>query len=200
MKNKSKLNITSKIILNSKARKGFTLIELLAVIVILAVLVMLALPNVLRLMENARKNSFKVEVQGLFNYIETAYSDKILTGGVTTGKTKEGTQYRYVCMNLQDLYSGGYIRKDFDKAGYTGFVEIFVPAGGQATYGISISNGVYAVEGVTSTKMAGGDSDDYVKNLDVISQNCTGAINGTTLNPRISKANYDDPLYGKNAK
>lgn len=200
MKKEPKSRLMTKLILKLKSRKGFTLIELLAVIVILAVLIMLALPNVLRIMENARKNSFKVEVQEILTYAETAYSDKVLTGGVTTGKTKDGTQYRYVCMNLQDLYSGGYSRKDFDKAGYSGFVEIFVPAGGQATYGISISNGVYAVEGVTSTKMAGGDSDDNVKNQDLISQNCTGAISGTTLNPRISKANYDDPTYGKNAK
>ena len=52
-------------------KKGFTLIELLAVIVILAVLILLALPNVLKIMDNARKSVFEVEVRNMLKAAET---------------------------------------------------------------------------------------------------------------------------------
>ena len=43
-------------------KKGFTLVELLAVIAILAILVIMALPAVLRMFNQARKDSFTNEV------------------------------------------------------------------------------------------------------------------------------------------
>lgn len=42
----------------NKKRKGFTLVELLAVIVILGIILVIAVPNVLGIIDNARKDSF----------------------------------------------------------------------------------------------------------------------------------------------
>lgn len=47
-------------------KKGFTLVELLAVIAILAILVVIALPNVLKLFNNAKKNTFVSEIKNVY--------------------------------------------------------------------------------------------------------------------------------------
>ena len=65
--------------------RGFTLIELLAVIVILAVLILLALPNVLKIMENARKNAFETEARSYLKAAELKYTEKSL--GTSAGST-----------------------------------------------------------------------------------------------------------------
>ncbi len=54
-------------------RKGFTLVELLAVIAILAILVIIALPNVLKMYNDARKNSFLNEVNNLIGTTRQQY-------------------------------------------------------------------------------------------------------------------------------
>ena len=128
--------------------KGFTLIELLAVIVILAVLILLAMPQVMNLMEDARKNAFKTETQSILKSAENAFVTKTMSGEIKT-LTISNTQYRYLCMNLADFKTEGLMDKDFAKNGYTGIVEVFVPSSGTATYGISISNGTYSFEYMT---------------------------------------------------
>ena len=80
-------------------KKGFTLIELLAVIVILAVLILLALPNVLRLMNNAEIDSFKVEAQTILSAAEQAYTANLVSG--TAGSTK--------CWVYNDTSLGDYV-------------------------------------------------------------------------------------------
>ena len=131
-----------------KNNKGFTLIELLAVIVILAVLILLAMPQVMNLMEDARKNAFKTETQSILKSAENAFVTKTMSGEIKT-LTISNTQYRYLCMNLADFKTEGLMDKDFAKNGYTGIVEVFVPSSGTATYGISISNGTYSFEYMT---------------------------------------------------
>ncbi len=59
-------------------KKGFTLVELLAVIAILAILVIMALPAVLRMFNNARRDSFTNEVNTI---IRTARQQYLLSGG-----------------------------------------------------------------------------------------------------------------------
>ena len=49
-----------------KNKSGFTLVELLAVIAILAILVIIALPNVLKLYNNAKKNTFLIEAKTIY--------------------------------------------------------------------------------------------------------------------------------------
>ena len=54
-------------------KKGFTLVELLAVIAILAILVIIALPNVIKLYNNAKKNTFLTEVKTIYKEAATKY-------------------------------------------------------------------------------------------------------------------------------
>ena len=61
-------------------RKGFTLVELLAVIAILAILVIIALPNVIKLFNNAKKNTFLTEVKSLYNSASAKYISESLKG------------------------------------------------------------------------------------------------------------------------
>ncbi len=67
-----------------KSKKGFTLVELLAVIAILAILVLIAIPNVLNLYRNARKNTFKSDVQSILRASEQAYVMNSMNNGNRT--------------------------------------------------------------------------------------------------------------------
>ena len=61
-----------------KNNKGFTLVELLAVIAILAILVIIALPNVLKMFNDAKKNSFLTEAKTVYGEAGKKYiSDNI---------------------------------------------------------------------------------------------------------------------------
>ena len=61
-------------------RKGFTLVELLAVIAILAILVIIALPNVIKLFNDAKKNTFLTEVKSLYNQASSKYISESMKG------------------------------------------------------------------------------------------------------------------------
>ena len=56
-----------------KRKNAFTLVELLAVIAILAILIIIALPNILRMFNNAKKNSFVTEARSIFKTAEQNY-------------------------------------------------------------------------------------------------------------------------------
>ena len=65
-----------------KNNKGFTLVELLAVIAILAILVIIALPNVLKMFNDAKKNSFLTEAKTVYGEAGKKYiSDNITSPG-----------------------------------------------------------------------------------------------------------------------
>jgi len=53
-----------------KRRKGFTLVELLAVIAILAIILLIAVPMILGVIEDAKQESFRNSVRGVFHAIE----------------------------------------------------------------------------------------------------------------------------------
>ena len=69
-------------------KQGFTLVELLTVIVILAILILLALPNVLKIMNNAKKNAYAQAtasiVKGAKNYYVVSSFDGNFNGGECT--------------------------------------------------------------------------------------------------------------------
>ena len=61
-------------------KKGFTLVELLAVIAILAILVIIALPNVIKLYNNAKKNSFLTEAKTVYSEVSKKYISESIKG------------------------------------------------------------------------------------------------------------------------
>lgn len=63
-----------------KVRKGFTLVELLAVIAILAILVVIAIPNVMKMFNNAKKETFLTEVKKVYSMSEEKYISSSLNG------------------------------------------------------------------------------------------------------------------------
>lgn len=62
------------------SKDGFTLVELLAVIAILAILVIIALPNVLKLFNDAKKNSFLNEAKTIYTNATNKYIMERING------------------------------------------------------------------------------------------------------------------------
>ena len=69
--------------------KGFTLVELLAVIAILAILVIIALPNVLKMFNDAKKNSFLTEAKTLYSEVSKKYISETMKGNKLTYVSSE---------------------------------------------------------------------------------------------------------------
>lgn len=149
-------------------QKGFTLVELLAVIVILAILALVAMPNVTGLMEKSRKNAFVTETIEFAKQATTAYTDLQVSGSVTNSPdlylptknfTYGGKAYNYFCISYAKL-AKDYISKSNGDS-YKGIIEIFMPAStntdGKTVTLVSITNGKYAVNGVSLTKLAKGN-------------------------------------------
>ena len=61
-------------------KKGFTLVELLAVIAILALLVIIALPNVLKMFNQAKKDTFLTESKNIYKEISKKYISETMKG------------------------------------------------------------------------------------------------------------------------
>lgn len=80
-------------------KKGFTLVELLAVIVILAVIILVAMNAVIPQMQEARKGSFKTEVETYAKAAETYFTAQslsnpnVLTSGDCVTVTELNTNY-----------------------------------------------------------------------------------------------------------
>ncbi len=100
-----------------KKKKGFTLVELLAVIVILAVLVLLAVPSVLKMMDGAKENAFKIEGENIAKAAKAAYADDLLNSD-TTRSVAGG-----YCYSISYLQTNGYVDKTFT-ASHTGSVLV----------------------------------------------------------------------------
>ena len=69
--------------------KGFTLVELLAVIAILAILVIIALPNVLKMFNDAKKNSFLTEAKTIYSEVSKKYISENMKGNKLTYVSSE---------------------------------------------------------------------------------------------------------------
>ena len=65
-------------------KKGFTLVELLAVIAILAILVIIALPNVLKMFNESKKNSFLTEAKTVYSEVSKKYITESMKGNKLT--------------------------------------------------------------------------------------------------------------------
>ena len=70
-------------------KKGFTLVELLAVIAILAILVIIALPNVLKMFNDSKKNSFLTEAKTVYTEVSKKYISESMKGNKLTYVSSE---------------------------------------------------------------------------------------------------------------
>ena len=70
-------------------KKGFTLVELLAVIAILAILVIIALPNVLKMFNDSKKNSFLTEAKTVYSEVSKKYISESRKGNKLTYVSSE---------------------------------------------------------------------------------------------------------------
>lgn len=89
-------------------RKGFTLVELLAVIAILAILVIIALPNVLKMFNDSKRNSFMTEARNIYNEAEKKYLSNQISGNLLTTYS-----------NDSGLCESGVTKCDLDLSGRT---------------------------------------------------------------------------------
>ncbi len=83
------------------SKKGFTLVELLAVIAILAILVIIALPNVLKMFNDSKKNTFIVQARKTAN----ASQEKLFTSNETTFDCNElltGSKFKECTATVKD--------------------------------------------------------------------------------------------------
>ncbi len=83
-------------------KKGFTLVELLAVIAILAILVIIALPNVLKMFNDAKKNTFLTEIKTVYSEATRKYISESKKGNrLTYVSSEDNTKLNMAGRNLQ---------------------------------------------------------------------------------------------------
>ena len=83
-------------------KKGFTLVELLAVIAILAILVIIALPNVLKMFNDSKKNSFLTEAKTIYSEVsKKCISESIKGNKLTYVSSEDNTKLEMTGRDLQ---------------------------------------------------------------------------------------------------
>ena len=83
-------------------KNGFTLVELLAVIAILAILVIIALPNVLKMFNDAKKNSFLTEAKTVYSEVSKKYISESMKGNkLTYISSEDNTKLEMTGRDLQ---------------------------------------------------------------------------------------------------
>lgn len=125
--------------------RGFTLVELLAVIVVLAIVMLIAVNAVLPRMEEARKQAFLIEANGLIKSAQQYIVTASLTGDVNF--VSEGEK---ICITADELVTLGH--SSLDKNNYDGRV-IVTKAGNIYLYSASLRSKAYQVvdKGVDTT-------------------------------------------------
>ena len=96
-------------------KQGFTLVELLAVIAILAILVIIALPNVLKMFNDSKKNSFLTEAKTVYGEAGKKY----ISDSITSPNNKEHVYCKSKTDSLNSLSLSGrginyYIKTDLN--------------------------------------------------------------------------------------
>lgn len=90
-------------------KKGFTLIELLAVIVVLAIIMILAVPNIIDSMNKAKKKSFQMFGEKMFNSAVTEYeSRKMLNEVISSHRMNGDGEYCYLFEDIGITSPGNY--------------------------------------------------------------------------------------------
>ncbi|MEG0794211.1 MAG: type II secretion system protein [Bacilli bacterium] len=119
--------------------RGFTLIELLAVIVVLAVIMLIAVNAVIPQMNNARRQAFAIEANGLVDSAQAF----VVTASITGSGAEIPNAGR--CITLAELKEG------YSELGtkYSGsvFVKPKDPNSNTYIYTVFLTNGAYTVSG-----------------------------------------------------
>ena len=94
--------------------KGFTLVELLAVIAILALLVIIALPNVLKMFNQAKKDTFLTEAKTIYKEISKKYISETMRGNKISNISNDNNKLELESNDLKykvKLKNDGSIKK-----------------------------------------------------------------------------------------
>ena len=92
-----------------KNKKGFTLIELLAVLVVLAILALISIPITIRIINNARENSYKRSIASYGKAFELAIANYALNN--------PNNEYQALNLyNVEDMYSGNRVVCDLENS------------------------------------------------------------------------------------
>ena len=86
-----------------KKKKGFTLVELLAVIVILAVILVIAVPQIMSVIESARKGSIESTAKLIAEGAEREYTNRKILGKDTNIYTPQFSIGSFIDQNIQAL-------------------------------------------------------------------------------------------------
>lgn len=116
--------------------KGFTLVELLAVIVVLAIVGLIAVQAVLPRMDEARRQAFAIEANGLVKSAQQYVVTKTLTSELTLFDGEE------TCVSVATLVDEGH--SSLDKTKYDGKVVV-EKKGDIFLYNIYLGNASFAV-------------------------------------------------------
>lgn len=147
---------------------GFTLVELLAVIAILALLVIIALPNVLKMFNEAKKDSFVTEVKNIIKTVPNKYMQETL----------KGNKLDIISNNKNSLdLSNNDIEYNFSLDAKGNIKEMF------------IKKDNYCIK--TSKKINEITASDISENCD---SNDFNSIAGTLMKDYLSKANIENRM------
>ena len=135
---------------NQNNVRGFTLIELLAVIVVLAIVMLIAVNAVLPKVEEARKRSFSVEVNGLIKSAQQYVITDVATNGTVIPTISSLNPTGGKCYTVQQLVASGDSGLNASK--YKGKVLVY-KKNNQIFYQVSLTNNKYMVlaKGMTVT-------------------------------------------------
>lgn len=82
-------------------KKGFTLVELLAVIVILAVILTIAVPNMFKIINKSKEDTYNNQVTMIIDAAKKYVVTEEVTVAVSPG----------TCINLSAIVTAGYLEK-----------------------------------------------------------------------------------------
>ena len=127
------------------SKKAFTLVELLAVIVILGILLLVAIPNVSKIIETSKKNSYLDATKMAVNAVMTEAD--LAKSGESEDEVFHFNGSGYCIFNFKDLdYSSG-------KVDGSGYVKVTKKTDGTYDYQIYSTNGELHISGVKFTDL-----------------------------------------------
>jgi type IV pilus assembly protein PilA len=123
-----------------KSKKGFTLVELLAVIVVLGIILVIAIPNVLGIIDNARKDSFAATAKMMASQAKTVAATNPMYVPSANGY---GRIIPWAVLNLEN------VSKDVDNGSYdagNSYVVVVKDTTGAMRYFVTLKGSARSVD------------------------------------------------------